>query len=251
MVDGRRGILCYACRDRACQMDIEFRQPNIHGMPDAIYIFLKVPYNFLKNILGLELWSNTLGSNNMENFSQAPLWKLQLPAWLNIGSMREIGIYDFKPSYPIGTLISFLTVFGLLPALLFADLAKSAVRKRILRHEPLWIVVAVGYGATSFLLGTVTGASVDRLLGYGWPFFLIGGPFMLVMYHRYDDRHLVRLLFLSLLVSWSGYFLGSFGLSAGIGAIAVCVLIVFHVRAWREGNQSLQVRAVASHPSPP
>lgn len=214
-----------------------FGAPNIHNIPDMAYMLLKIPYNFLKNILGIEFWSNTLFENNGDSFSH-PVWTMKLPAWFHLGALQEIGINSFTLSAPLHTLLLLLTEFGLLPALLLSVLTNSTIRERLLKYDPLWAAAAIVYGVICFGLGAVSGASIERLIGYGWPCFLIGAPFLLKTYHRFDSKFVVYFLSLSLLVSWLGFFLLRFQPANSVIAVAVCFLLLLHFWVWRIANRS-------------
>ena len=58
---------------------------NIHGVDSFTYLALKLPMNFLRNVFGIELWSNTL--NNCR-----PFVTYKLPSWLQQGSIDTVGI---------------------------------------------------------------------------------------------------------------------------------------------------------------
>jgi hypothetical protein len=44
-----------------------------------------------------------------------------------------------------------------------------------------WARIALAYGLVSFFTGPALGASARRLVGYGWPAFLLAGPLLLVV----------------------------------------------------------------------
>jgi hypothetical protein len=142
-------------------------QPNVHGTSDLAYMLLKIPYNFPKNVLGIVLWTNTLAAFDPIAFSDAPIMTMAVPDWLRCGAIRSVGVYAFDPLIPLSTLRILLTSFGVLPILVLADLAKY--RKGVSSDVPVYVFVAIVYGLASFFLGTSLGASVGRLVGYGWP----------------------------------------------------------------------------------
>jgi hypothetical protein len=173
-------------------------KPNIHHMPDALYLALKVPFNFLLNFLGLTIWSDL---NHMGN----PFVKWQVPAFLHrLVADREIGL-DWDWRAPIKTLIVYLTVFGTAPVWL------ASFRKRwrfllLSRPEaptsatagnpafPLAIQLACVYGVLCYLVGPALGNWIERLVGYGWPAFWIALPWLLYRHPPKLDRGAAALL---------------------------------------------------------
>ena len=143
-------------------------QPNIHHLPDALYMALKVPYNFLANVCGVVIWSDVRSDVGQ------PLVTWTLPAFLHLGKDKAVGLC-LNWSLPANTLIMLLTLFGTAP--LFAV--------RFLRPGPAWreapaaIQAAFLCGVVSYLLGTSLGWWTERLIGYGWPACWIALPWLI------------------------------------------------------------------------
>jgi hypothetical protein len=145
-------------------------KPNIHGINPLMYIVAKVPFNFLKNVLGVEGWTNT--------FSYAPAWKIALPHWLHFGKIREVGFRGFRPSLPLGLLLQWLVIFGLLPLLLWRAMQKRRSASNPARAIPAAIDVALVYGLVSFAAAPVLGAGTGHLIAYAWPAFWIAAVWL-------------------------------------------------------------------------
>jgi hypothetical protein len=140
-------------------------QPNIHNMPDILFLALKVPYNFALNYLGICVWTEVTGIGH-------PIVTWQIPPFLHLAD-KQIG-FNFEWHYPFDTAIALLTVFGSGPVFL----AHYARRWRLMLAE-FWVIqVIFFYGAISYLLGPAVGNMVSRLVGYGWPVFWIALPYL-------------------------------------------------------------------------
>jgi hypothetical protein len=88
-------------------------------------------------------------------------------------------------------MIAWLTGFGAAPAVAICCGLRS--RKDILR-APVWTLIAAAYGAIAFAIGPVTGTWVDRLVGYGWPLFLIATPYFLERAWNWERTTVATLL---------------------------------------------------------
>ncbi len=133
---------------------------NREGIPPLFYLLGKVPWNFAKNVLGVEPWVNLNPSCGI------PVWHHAL----HLGALRDIGYCSPQPEYPIRLLAYALGTFGLLPLLLWH-----------LRREPtqnLLTRFCLLYGVLAFATAGLLGYSVQRLYGYGWPAFLVALPLL-------------------------------------------------------------------------
>lgn len=169
--------------------------PNIHSLNTLAYIVGKLPFNFAENILGIRIWTNTFAPIK----DLDPAYTMNVPRWLHLGHITRIGFLGVNASAPLATLAVWLTEFGVAPAVLLALLRRNRDR---LRRMPPAIEVAAIYGTITFLIGPLLGASVERLVFYGWPAFVIAAPFILIQYHKLDASSAFGLLCLQLLCCW-------------------------------------------------
>lgn len=140
-------------------------QPNMEHLPQSIYMLAKVPWNFMRNILGIVPWSNV----NPE-FCTVPAWSMPI----HFGSVRTVGICGFSADIWIPIVQGTLTNFGLLPMLvawLWWRRRKLDVRNVLLRFTLL-------YGSVSLILAPVLGTWFVRLFGYCWPIFFVSLPLL-------------------------------------------------------------------------
>ena len=171
--------------------------PNNEHISPMFYLFAKVPWAFLKNILGILPWSNVYPS------CEVPRW--QMP--LHLGNVHAIGLCGFAPRFPLEYLFYLLNTFGLLPLLLFA------LRRRVpravwapRRRRPFSCAFCLVYGLVSFVLAGLLGESFQRLFEYSWPLFLIALPLLLAATRATLNSNRAVLLFLTLhlALAWMG-----------------------------------------------
>jgi hypothetical protein len=132
----------------------------------VVYLLLKVPWNFLRNVLGVEPWSNL-----NQDICEVPRYTLPL----HIGSMTAIGVCGLATLPVQMVLVAIFYNFGMLPLLvgvLWWRHRKQQGRTVLLRFVLL-------YGAISFLLGPMLGTWIIHLLSYGWPLFCVGLPLLM------------------------------------------------------------------------
>lgn len=140
--------------------------PNKEHLSSMGYLAAKLPWNFLRNVLGLGMWANVYPS------CAVPTWQ----APLHLGPLHAIGVCGFFPGTVAKTFGLGMATFGLLPLMVWR------MRRDALRAEGqanLMLRFALLYGAVSFVLTPLLGESLVRLFGYGWPLFLVALPLLL------------------------------------------------------------------------
>lgn len=176
---------------------VRLGQPNTHHWPEFLYLAVRVPHDFLSNVLGIVLQTNVHSV-----FPPQYIWKI--PPGLQMGLDREIQ-FSFVWYLPLQTLIVLFSLFGCGPLV---------VRKLYRRTNPFrnWtppMQIVFSYGLVSFLLGTSLGANTTRLIGYGWPLFWLGLPYVWTKVRlRIRSRDAFLLLAGSLVVAWIPNFEG-------------------------------------------
>ncbi|MEM2352370.1 MAG: hypothetical protein QXT26_08195 [Thermoproteota archaeon] len=213
-------------------------QPNIHDLNDVVYMLFKVPYNFLRNVFGLILWTNTLASNNPEAFPQEPLLKISVPSYLPLGAIHSLGIYGFNASYPLSTITHLLSTFGVLPSFVVFNLNK--LKRQLMKGEVHMVFsLALLYGLLSFVIGTSVGASVSRLIGYGWPCFWIACPYIIRLYYHSNRKFLARLLLYHILACYFPFLLTIIPVKTTfLKIIVLCFLLIVHGKTLHEAARS-------------
>lgn len=198
-------------------------KPNMHNLPDAVYVAVKFPVNFLKNVFGINLWTNTFSGLTG---TCIPKSVLILPSWLQYGSVKSVGICGFSLSRPFKTLSIMISIFGLAPLIIFLFIIKNF--KKIFSFNSLWISVAVIYSALVFIIGPGGGTGVSRIVGYAWPAFLLVAPFILNNYYKKDAKSAKKIIVAHSLLLWIPLVLVFFGFD-GIKENTIIILIGFMV----------------------
>ena len=147
-------------------------KPNLHHLPDFIYMIGKVPYYFLLNLFGVRVWSDLRPEQG------TPFVTWRLPAGFHFTADQVIGLAYPDWHCPIHTLIVLLTVFGVGPLLVVCFWRRMGK----VRDLPLAIELALVYGAISYVLGPLLGDWTERLFGYAWPVFWITLPCLMLKY---------------------------------------------------------------------
>jgi hypothetical protein len=189
-----------------------FGRPNIHEMNDLVYMALKVPFNLIVNVTGIQLWANTIDYCT-------PQITFSVAGWLPLGSIKTIGVCEFNPMRPLTTVALMLTTFGVAPTLLSYHLTKSP--RQFLKVKPFWLVVAVLYGILSFFLGVAIGSSVYRLIGSGWPAFWLTMPMILARYYGTDRGTFFLLVFSQVVTCWLSSIIYFFPLNSPSGMLTI------------------------------
>jgi hypothetical protein len=140
--------------------------PNHHGISVVLLDVLKIPYNFAFNVLGLEFWTNDNAATNA-----APVWVANLPAWLPLGNIHQVGFSGFFWDWPVRTMVLLSSAFGILPLVVI----RSARQWRRALEGRFDVAVACVYGSLMFVLAPLQGTAPARYILYAWPLFLLFG----------------------------------------------------------------------------
>ena len=140
-------------------------QPNVEHLPETLYMLAKIPWNFLRNVLGVLPWSDA----NPE-LCKVPVWSFPF----HMGPVHELGICGVSIQQQLVALDVTLGNFGLLPLLVLWLWLRC--RKNPHPQPSVLLRFALLYGSVSFLLAPVLGAGFLHLVGYAWPLFLVALP---------------------------------------------------------------------------
>jgi len=191
---------------------------NVHNVGSSFYLVLKFSYNFLNNFLGIKLWASTLAENC------EPIFRVVLPQWSVFGSIREAGLCGFGLSSPINSFLALITIFGVAPLAFFYIFFKKI--KFILRIVPFWLTFAAIYGLAHYLIGVLAGTGVGRIIGYGWPAFLLATPFLIGIFFEIDKRFIIKLSLAQLLVAWLPFVIQRVaGFSTATAALSIMLVV--------------------------
>src|ERR1700677_3987572 len=177
---------------------------SVHGLSGGAYILGKLFWSFFKNVLGLPLWSNTLPECS-------PTWVTALPRPL--GAIRSIGVCRPALWGPGRLLLAWFGIFGIGPALAVVlwrrMLPVLSGQGRGVDMTPGMAIVfrfCIGYGLISIVMTPVLGASADRLVAYGWPFYFVVLPWLICASYGLRGLSAARVLLLHLLTCWVAWF---------------------------------------------
>jgi hypothetical protein len=177
---------------------------SVHGLGGGVYILGKLFWSFFKNVLGLPLWSNTLPECS-------PVWVTALPH--SLGAIRQVGVCQPSVWGPGRLLLAWFGIFGIGPALAVVLWRRMVPlltgQGRDPGLTPGMVIVfrlCVVYGVTSILIAPLLGASADRLVEYGWPFYFGVLPWFAVASFDLRGLRWAWILSLHLLTCWVAWF---------------------------------------------
>ena len=168
--------------------------PNEHGIPVGMLDALKIPYNFLLNICGLEFWTNTIAQ-----FAEPPEWVRNLPPWVHLGNIHQVGFSGFHWDRPVRTLVVMAAGFGLLPLIMSMAAKRERIRSLVQRTD---LATACVYGVLMFILVPLQGTAPARYVLYAWPVFWIFGVAELEVAIP-DLRRRAAIVVLSVCAAWT------------------------------------------------
>lgn len=159
---------------------------NADRLPESVYMVAKVPWNLMRNVLGISPWSDVNGS-----LCRVPVWQHNF----HVGSLHAVGVCGFSLDQPRDSLGAALTTFGLLPMLAVFLWKRS--RGAGIRTpgndggEDISVLVrfCLLYGGVSLVLAPMLGAWAPRLFGYAWPLSLVAAP---LLFHGLSERLAAR-----------------------------------------------------------
>jgi len=173
---------------------------SVHGISGGAYILGKFIWSFFKNVLGLPLWSNTLPECN-------PVWVKAIPHGSHFGAIGSVGLCQPSLWGPTRLLLAWFGIFGIGPALALILGRKLLSGPRELTPGRAMVFrFCLAYGLISILMTPLLGASVDRLVEYGWPFYFVLLPWFLSSSFELRGLRSSGLLVLHLLTCWLAWF---------------------------------------------
>jgi hypothetical protein len=248
------GVLAMLCGGLVSRYYGQSGPGSVHGLTGGSYILGKLVWNFFRNVIGVPLWSNTLPECS-------PIWVAALPHGYHLGAVRLIGVCQPSLWGPARSVLSWFGIFGIGPALALALwrrlVSPAALSGRLWRRPessgeqepPLsaaasteqvhgfggeppfstgFVIVfrfCFVYGVISLALAPLLGASVDRLVDYGWPFYFVLLPWFIVAPHTLRGRRSAWILLLHLLTCWMAW-LGFWQHAVGYLFAALAVLVL-------------------------
>jgi hypothetical protein len=194
---GALAILCAGLISRHYNQEAAV---SVHGISGGAYILGKLIWSFFKNVLGMPLWSNTLPECS-------PIWVKAIPSGSHFGAIRSVGVCQPSLWGPTRLLLAWFGIFGIGPALALALWRKLLFPSRELPAGRAMVFrFCLVYGLISILMTPLLGASVDRLVEYGWPFYFVLLPWFLSTSYDLRGMRSSGLMLLHLLTCWLAWF---------------------------------------------
>jgi hypothetical protein len=173
---------------------------SVHGISGGAYIAGKLIWSFFKNVLGIPLWSNTLPECN-------PIWVKTMSPGTHFGAIRSIGLCQPSLWGPTRLLLAWFGIFGTGPAFALVFWRKLVSPPGELTPGRTMVFrFCLVYGLISILMTPVLGASADRLVEYGWPFYFVLLPWLLSRSFAFPGFRASGLVLLHLFTSWLAWF---------------------------------------------
>lgn len=144
---------------------------NIHEMNSVSYYLLKPVANGISNILGVDLYTNTV------QWCGDPVAVFDVSFVSFIGAITEVGYCRPSGSVIGHTLITYLTIFGAWPVLAALYLRSKDSSERV------WKSLA-GIFVLFFVAAPLLGRTVERLFIYAFPFLLLVAPRLVAFARR-------------------------------------------------------------------
>ncbi len=79
---------------------------NVHHMPELMYLVTKIPANFLRDWVGVLLWTNGYA------WCDQPVFSVVLPGGMHLGAITQIGFCAPSIAAPLSTASAYVTIFG-------------------------------------------------------------------------------------------------------------------------------------------
>ena len=226
------GVLALLCAGLVSRHYGQSGPASVHGLSGGTYILGKLFWSFFKNVLGLPLWSNTLQECT-------PVWVTAIPSGYHLGAIRAIGLCQPALWGPTRLLLAWFGIFGVGPALALAVWREMGA-PQLSKGRVIVFRFCIVYGLISILMTPVLGASADRLVEYGWPFYFVVLPWFLSASYDLRGLRTAGLVVLHLLTCWLAWFAfrrPSSYLFAGLAVLALnglsYALIYSRTRGWR------------------
>ena len=174
--------------------------PSANGLDGGVYLVAKAVANGVRNFTGVIPWNDGYAARMPWYYPDPPVWKCALPAFLQMGNVHEVGIYKFMPGVVLRTFALWFLYFPGAILLFFKGVStttgqqdnRSAILNSqfSIHNSPFYIQYSLVVGLVFWLLAPFSGPSLDRLVGYAWPFFWVALPMLLI--HNQTQRRQLK-----------------------------------------------------------
>ena len=193
------GVLALLCAGLVSRHYGQSGPASVHGLSGVTYILGKLFWSFFKNVLGVPLWSNTLPECT-------PVWVTGDPVGL---SSRRYSSDRVVPAGSLGTHAPhprLVRHFRDRPGARAGRVAEDGCPSQLSKGRVIVFRFCIVYGLISILMTPVLGASADRLVEYGWPFYFVVLPWFLSASYDLRGLRTAGFVALHLLTCWLAWF---------------------------------------------
>ena len=137
----------------------------------------------------------------------SPIWEKGLPHGLHLGAIRSVGVCEPSLWGPTRLILAWFGIFGIGPAVslaLWRGLI-SPMREQT-SGRAMVIRFCLVYGLICIVMTPLLGASADRLVEYGWPFYFVVLPWFLTRSYDFRGRGALGLVLFHLVTCWLAWF---------------------------------------------
>jgi hypothetical protein len=214
---------------------------NIFGLTTPFYLVLKIPYHFVRNFLGFQIWLDPFRTHQL--LQGDPLIAFEIPRWMgSISSITEIGIYAWNGKRILSTLLIPLSIFGTGPTIMLFFLCK---KKLTILENQLAFNAILFYGCTVFVLAPFIGTLMFKLWTNAWPVFFFGIPLLLQTVLPPDNETTKKIIIDYVLSSWLYVLILLFPYIA-IFVLLLLVEIFLHRGTWSKLSRAWNQHAAVS-----
>jgi hypothetical protein len=165
--------------------------PNIWGLPEPVYLIIRIPYHTLLNLFGISIVTNVVP------FCK-PILNFELPKILQFYKFRSIGICPWSYEHLLFVVSIVLSVFSIAPLILV-----KKVYKKHIKIENILMLIVYYYGMIMFVISFFISCDIYRVIGYGWPLFWLTIPYLLEKIYKDKLYSLRPLLIYYIIVNWT------------------------------------------------
>ena len=169
--------------------------PSANELGGGVYLVAKAVANGVRNFTGVIPWNDGYAARLPWYYPDPPVWKCALPTFLQMGNVHEVGIYKFMPGVVLRTFVLWFLYFPGAIVLLLKCVSRTRGQEESPPNPqfpfpnsqfsipnsqfPFYVQYSFIIGLVFWLLAPFSGPSLDRLVGYAWPFFWVAFPFLL------------------------------------------------------------------------
>ncbi len=143
---------------------IRGNQGNTHQMSGVLYILAKTPVNFMANLMGAHLYTNSF------SYCPSPLFAYETGPLPGLGKIQTLGLCPFNAAPVVISLLCYGLIFGAIPLIALRRMARAGFTPRD-RFDLDWRQTASFLAI--FALSPAFGLTITRLFIEAYPLMLL------------------------------------------------------------------------------